>query len=80
MAEREGKLLRLMGDHQWHSQTAMIAAAGHRFSTVVFDLRRKGFEIEKEPTGSGGWRYRLVKAPDEPAPPTNGQIGLEFGE
>lgn len=78
MADREGKLMRLMVDREWHSRDAMIAAAGHRFSTVVFDLRRKGFEIEGEQTQNGIWRYRLTKTPEELAPRGDGQARLDF--
>lgn len=56
----------------------MIAAAGHRFSTVVHDLRRKGFEIDGEQTHGSVWRYRLVKEPEEPAYRGDGQGRLDF--
>ena len=76
MVDRETKLLRLMRDKEWHSSDEMMAAAGHRFSTVVFDLRRKGYEIEGEQRPGSMWRYRMTKTPGDTTPPVSDQGSL----
>lgn len=64
---REDRLLELLADRMWHTREECMAAAGHRFSTVIHDLRERDFTIESEQVIKDQWRYRLDKTPEEQA-------------
>ena len=55
------KLLRLLADKEWHSNTELAKVAGFRYGAVVFVLREEvNIETRKGNEGPGHYEYRLV--------------------
>jgi hypothetical protein len=62
------KLLDLLWDRGWHTNTECVAHAGHSFGGYLNRLRRHGWLIESRRVRGGLWEYRLTgKGP--PLPP-----------
>lgn len=62
---REDRLLELLADRLWHAREECVDVAGHRFSTVICELRQAGYTIESQQVEKDRWRYRLDKTPEE---------------
>jgi len=56
------RLLALMLDLDWHDYRALREVAGVRYGARLLELKRLGYEVEDEPLGDQGKRYRLVDA------------------
>lgn len=56
------KLLKLLDDKDWHTNTELAKVAGFRYGAVVFNLRKEGSNIEtrKGGEGPGHYEYRLL--------------------
>jgi len=60
------KLLRILGDEDWHSTKELVRRVGHTFSGAKFKLVAYGYPIErrKHPNKKYQHQYRLPEAPD----------------
>lgn len=66
MSHRE-RLLKLLWDRQWHSNTELAKASGYRYGAVVHNLRGEGYLIETKRVTTARWEYRLLRR--EPVKP-----------
>ncbi len=58
------KLLKLLSDGKWHSNSELAKVAGYRYGAVIHNLRRKdGADIEGKMVGNdpSHWVYRIPK-------------------
>lgn len=59
------KLLRVLGDLEWHSTRDLVQRVGHTFARAKFMLVASGYDIEKRrhEHKKNQWQYRLVDVP-----------------
>lgn len=62
---KDEKLLAILGDGTYHSTKELARRVGHRFSNVIYQLRRRGYTIECEPhpTKKHQHQYRFTNKP-----------------
>lgn len=59
------KLHRILRDGAWHSTGELARRVGHRFSSVIYQLRHSGHCIERQshPTKMYQSQYRITNEP-----------------
>lgn len=69
---QNARVLRVLSDGRWHTSANIVRKTGaKRLNSRMSELRKRGYEIEREPipgkTGELGHRYKLTN-PSDPVP------------
>ncbi len=68
MTKRQA-VFRLLSDAAWHGHQEIAKVGGVRYSARLLELKRLGFLVETQDTGTQGRMYRLVSiVPGRPQP------------
>lgn len=58
------RLLQLLSDGKWHEHSELLQVAGYRYGGRIFDLRKRGYVIEKQRLGTRRYFYRMAPKGD----------------
>lgn len=57
------RVLDILSDFKWHTNTEFFQSYIQRYSARIFDLKEKGIDIERRTIDSGHYEFRIVPRP-----------------